>query len=634
MQAYTIHIELTLDVRLFSMVFFAKFTRHAAFLLTLVSGIAVAQQNHARHTFTAQGTQFFMDGKPYQVLSGEIHYTRIPRPYWRDRFRKARAMGLNTITTYAFWNVHEPAPGVFDFSGQNDIAEFIREAQQEGLNVIFRPGPYVCAEWELGGYPSWLLKDRSLVLRSRNAAYQEAVHRWFVRLAREIQPLLLKNGGPIIAVQIENEYGSFGDDAQYLENVRKELIQTGMGDTLLYTANPWRDLRKGSLPDVPSVVNFGTGDAQKSFDALIAFRPDGPRMSGEYWAGWFDKWGEAHHETDGNKEAAEFRWMVEHGYSVSIYMFDGGTTFGWMNGADSHKGTDYHPDTSSYDYNAPLDEAGATRYKFDLFRKAILDNLHVTLPPVPESKPLASFAIAPSTQAASLWQNLPKPIPSPSLLTFEDIGQNFGYVLYRTMLKKGEGGTLQMEGVHDYAQVYVDQKLIGTLDRRLDQTSVELPRLDHAATLDILVENTGRVNYSHAILTERAGLTGKLTLDGKTPANWLIYSLPMNDLSHLKFSEAPCTGPCFFRTEMNVPEIADTYLDTRSLSKGQLWLGTHPLGRFWSIGPQFTLYAPGCWMTPGANTITFFDLQAKGAEKLVSVRAPVFGEIVSTRESQ
>lgn len=585
-------------------------------------------------TFTVSGQHFLMDGKPYQIISGEMHYPRIPRPYWRNRLREAHAMGLNTITTYVFWNLHEPQPGHFDFSGQYDVAEFIREAQAEGLNVILRPGPYVCAEWELGGYPSWLLKDPTMQLRSENPAYLAAVSKWFARLGQEMKPLLMKNGGPIIAVQVENEYGAFGDDAHYLENAKEQLIQSGMGDTILYTANPPQFLRKGSLPELPTVVNFGTGDARKSFTALAQLRPDSPPMSGEFWAGWFDKWGEDHHATDGQKEAEEFRWMLDQGYSVNLYMFDGGTTFGWMNGADSHTGSDYHPDTTSYDYDAPIDESGAPRYKFDLFRKAILEHTQSPLPGLPAKIPLASFPISSETLSASLWRNLQTPKPSKTPLTFEDMDQSYGYVLYRTNLDKDEGGKLTLEGLHDYAQVYIDQHLVGTIDRRIDQTSLELPRVTHAATLDILVENTGRVNYSHAILTERKGLTGSVTLGGKPLQNWQNFSLPMSDLSSLRFEKEPCSGPCFFKSSMHVDAPADTYIDTRALYKGQLWLGDHNLGRFWSIGPQFTLYAPGCWLQSGTNSITVFELNAQKDEKLTSVNHPSFGATKSTREVQ
>jgi beta-galactosidase len=587
--------------------------------------------NNISHTFTVGGNQFLMDGKPFQVISGEMHYPRVPRAYWPDRFRKARAMGLNTITTYVFWNVHEPRPGVYDFSGQNDIAEFIREAQAEGLNVIVRPGPYICGEWELGGYPSWLLKDRSLVLRSSDPKYTAAVHTWLMRLGQEIKPLLAKNGGPIIAVQLENEYGSFGDDKAYLENLKSDLIASGMGDALLYTADGAAQLPKGSLPELPAVINFGTGDAEKSFAKLEALRPDGPRMSGEYWAGWFDHWGDKHHATDGNREAAELRWMLTRGYSVSMYMFHGGTSFGWMNGANSD-GHNFQPDTTSYDYDAPLDEKGEPRAKFETFRKVIAEVTGKTPPPLPKLVPPAVFPIAPQMLSASLWRNLPTPVNSKTPLTFEDLDQSYGYVLYRTGLDEGDGGKLVLEGLHDYAQIYVDQQLVGTLDRRLGTTSLDIPKQTHAATLDILVENSGRVNYTAVIRTERKGLTGSVTLDGNPPKSWEIYSLPMDNLATLRFLPEPCAGPCFFQTEMQVKQPADTYLDTRGLHKGMAWIGTQPLGRFWSIGPQNALYTPGPWLQPGANSITFFDLMGDATDRLKTVTEPIFGATTSVRE--
>jgi len=583
------------------------------------------------HRFTAGEKQFMMDGQPYQVISGEMHYPRVPRAYWRDRFRKARAMGLNTITTYVFWNVHEPRPGVFDFSGQNDIAEYLREAQSEGLNIILRPGPYVCAEWELGGYPSWLLKDRDVVLRSSEPKYTAAVHAWFARLGQEIKPLLAKNGGPIIAVQLENEYGSFGDDKEYLKGLKKELIDSGMGDTLIYTADGPDQIPKGSLPELPAVINFGSGEAMKSFARLDTLRPEGPHMAGEYWAGWFDHWGDKHHTTDAAKEAAELRWMLEHGYSVSMYMFHGGTSFGWMNGSNSD-GKNFQPDTTSYDYDAPLDEKGEPTAKYAAFRSAIASVTKTTPPPVPEQAPRKAFPVAEQMLTASLWRNLPAPVNSKTLLTFEDLGQAYGYVLYRTQLGAGDGGKLVLEGLHDYAQVYIDQKLVGTLDRRIGTDSLKIPKQVSASTLDILVENTGRVNFTAVIRGERKGLTGRVTLDGKQPQSWAIYSLPMDHLESLRFAANPCTGPCFFKATMQVGKPADTYFDTRNLHKGMLWLGTRALGRFWSIGPQYALYAPASWLQQGSNTITFFDLLGDSSDRLTTVTEPILGDTTSKRD--
>lgn len=582
-----------------------------------------AESSQPKHTFRVQGTHFLLDGKPFQIIAGSMHYTRIPRAYWRDRFRLARAMGLNTITTYVFWNVHEPRPGIFNFSGQKDLAEFIREAQQAGLYVILRPGPYVCAEWDLGGYPSWLLRNRNLVLRSTNPEYLAAQDDWFNRLGKIVNPLLLQNGGPIIAIQVENEYGSFGDDHQYMEDVEAALRRSGMNAPVLYTADGPAGLGRGTLPDLPAVVNFGDGEAKTAFAALATFRPEAPRMSGEYWDGWFDHWGEKHHVTDGKKEAAELAWMLDKGYSVNLYMFDGGTSFGWMNGANSN-GNNYEPDTTSYDYDAPVDESGNPRAKFFLFRDVIAKMEDVTLPPVPAPIRRRVFPVAPITESASLWRNLPAPVRTDKLLTMEDIGQSYGYVLYRTTLAKGEGGTLTIDGLHDYAQIYINQKLAGTLDRRLGTNQLKLPVVEVPTTLDILVENSGRVNFTKVIRTERKGITGSVTVGGKTPQSWEIYSLPMSDVSGLSFQKGPCAGPCFYRTEMRVDTPADTYLDTQHLRKGEMWVDGCALGRFWFVGPQFALFTPGPWLHEGNNELIFFDLQGSAAESITSVKGPIF----------
>jgi beta-galactosidase len=598
-------------------------------ILAVSCALTACAETPARHTFAVSGHQFLLDGKPFQIIAGSMHYTRVPRADWRDRFRKARAMGLNTITTYVFWNVHEPRPGVYDFQGQNDIGEYIREAQQEGLYVILRPGPYICAEWELGGYPSWLLKDPAMVLRGSDPEYLAAVQTWFHRLGQEISPLLLQNGGPILAVQLENEYGSFGDDHAYMEAVKQDLLRNGMGAPVLYTADGPEQLPRGSLPELPAVINFGPGDARRAFATLERLRPDGVRMTGEYWDGWFDHWGEPHHVTNGEREAAELSWMLQQGYSVNLYMFEGGTSFGWMNGANSN-GSNYEPDTTSYDYDAPLDERGQPRQKYFLFRDVIRQATGVTPPPVPAGTAARTFPIAARFESASLWRNLPTPIRTNKLLTMEDLDQAYGYILYRTGLDAGEGGTLVVDGLHDYAQVYVNQELVGTLDRRLNQSRLEVPVLQAAGTLDILVENTGRVNYTKVIRDERKGIVGSLTIGGKAPRLWEIYSLPMDHLSSLRFLPEPCTGPCFYRTQMRVRHAADSWIDTQALHKGELWLIDRPLGRFWSIGPQFTLYAPASWLHSGNNAVTFFDLTGNNQDQLKTVSAPIFQRAPAT----
>ncbi len=302
---------------------------------------ASADPSPAAQKLTISGDKFLLEGKPFQIISGEMHYPRIPREYWRARLKMARAMGLNTISTYVFWNLHEPKPGVYDFSGQLDVAEFIREAQEEGLHVILRPGPYVCAEWDLGGLPSWLLADPQIILRSDDPKFMQPVERWLKRLGQELAPLQATRGGPIFAVQVENEYGSFDSDKEYMRHIYDLIAAAGFGESLLYTADGPEQLPKGTLPGVPAVVNFGPGETKEAFAALAKFRPGQPLMAGEYWAGWFDHWGGKHAATDTAEQVRDLKWMLAQGYSVNLYMFHGGTTFGFMNGANFGKG--YEP---------------------------------------------------------------------------------------------------------------------------------------------------------------------------------------------------------------------------------------------------------------------------------------------------
>ncbi len=592
-------------------------------LLLLFAGLTNAFATPAApHTFVVKDGSFQLDGKPFQIISGEMHYPRIPRARWRQSFRMARAMGLNTITTYVFWNLHEPKPGVYDFSGNNDVAEYIREAQQEGLRVILRPGPYVCAEWEFGGFPAWLLKDRTIPLRTTDPRYMTPVKKWLVRLGKELAPLQIANGGPIIAVQVENEYGSYGDDRAYMQASRQALIDAGFGKSLLYSADGLAQIRKVGLPDLLAAANYGPREAKSSMDRLKAMRPTGPYMTGEYWAGWFDHWGERWQRTNAKTEADEIEWLLKQGDSISIYMFQGGTTFGWMNGANSQKPTEYQPDVNSYDYDAAVSEDGQPSAKYALFRDAIARATGVTPPPMPEAPTLVALPPAQLATSISLWKTLPKPIQSEHPLSMEDVGQNYGYILYRTMLAAPVKGDLVFDAIHEYAQVYVDGKLAGTVDRRLAQTKLAMDA-PIGARLDVLVEDTGRINYGPQIVGERIGILGDVSVDGKALTGWSIYPLPMEAPQKLKLDTATCTGPCFYRATLHVDAPADTYLDTQSLRKGQVWINGRNLGRFWYIGPQGALFVPASWLKAGANDVVIFDLEAAPGRSVQGLDHPV-----------
>ncbi|WP_268739735.1 glycoside hydrolase family 35 protein [Novosphingobium organovorum] len=593
-----------------------------------------------------------------QVISGSMFYPRIPRALWRDRLKKARAMGLNTIETYAFWNVHEPRPGHFDFSGQNDIAEFVREAAEEGLMVVVRPGPYACAEWDWGGLPSWLNRDPKMQVRTLYPGFMKATQRYLDALARQLAPLQATRGGPIIGVQVENEYGSYGEDHAYMRAMKDAFVRAGFAPRLLFTADGPDLLARGALPDLPVALNFAPGSAKGAVEALAKFRPGAPVYVGEYWDGWFDHWGERHETRDGTAMAEELRTLLASGASVNLYMFTGGTSFGWMAGANSaganadhtnRKEVNYQPDVTSYDYDSPLSEAGRPTPKFFAFRDAIQSVTGETLPALPPESPTIALppmalgegardaiqsvtgetlpALPPESptialppmalgEGASLWSDLPKPVRSSAPLTMEDIGQSFGYILYRTTIAKGSErpATLTLPVVHDYAAVYVDGVLQGVIDRRLQQTSLTLAPLRAGARLSILVENSGRVNYGPALPDERAGIIGTPLLDGVKLLNWENFALPMSVppaapvQSASPAAKPPCTGPCFSRAQFTLSKVGDTFLDTGALGKGVAWVNGHNVGRFWQVGPQRTLYLPAPFLKTGRNEIVVFDL--------------------------
>ena len=575
----------------------------------------------AARTFGPQGDHFALDGKPFQVISGEMHYPRIPRAYWRQELRLAKAMGLNTITTYTFWNLHEPQPGVFDFSGQNDVAEFIREAQQEGLYVLLRPGPYICAEWEWGGYPAWLLRNKDIVVRSTDPAYMKAAGDYLKRLGQELAPLQIGNGGPIIGVQVENEYGSFGSDHEYMRAVKQQLLDAGFTKAMLYTADGADVLARGSLPELPAAINFGTGDAQRSFRVLKRLRPDGPFFCGEYWAGWFDHWGVRHETTSTAKQVEELEWMLRQGYSVSLYLVHGGTSFGWMNGANVDRGH-YHPDVTSYDYGAALDEGGRPTSKFIQFREVIARVTGRTPPPVPEVAPVREIAPFRLTKSSPMLDELPAPVASSDPMTMEELGQSYGYVLYRSVIPKAATGVLTLHELHDYAKVYADGKLLGTLDRREGTESLPV-NLVAGTRLDLLVEDTGRVNYGPALRGERVGILGGVTLNDEALHGWQQYSLPLEHPEKRTYSRHPCVGACFYKGTFNTNSPNDTFLDTGAIAKGFVWVNGIPLGRAWSIGPQKALYLPGPWLRKGRNEVVVLDLDGKGPPTLAGLGHPV-----------
>jgi beta-galactosidase len=603
------------------------------FLGFLATCLALAQPAPPQaHTFGIEGDHFTLDGKPFQIISGEMHYARIPREYWRDRLQKARAMGLNTISTYVFWNAHEPKPGVYDFSGSLDAAAFIRMAQEEGLYVILRPGPYSCAEWDLGGFPAWLLADPNIVLRSTDEKFIAPAEHWLKRLGQELAPLQLARGGPIIAVQVENEYGSFGKDKEYVKRIHDALLNAGFTDSLLFTADGGDELPDGTLPGVHAAVNFGPGDAKTEIPKLQKFRPGAPIFNSEYWDGWFDHWGNPHHATDANQQAQEIDWMLGQGYSINLYMFHGGTSFGFMSGANwDHK--TYEPDVTSYDYDSPVSESGALTKKYFAFRDVIAKHrAGVAIPDPPPPLPVMEIPEFELDKVARLQDvDFSKSITVDDPRNMETFGQSYGYILYQTKLKSAAAGELILPALRSYARVYLNWKLVGVADRRKKQDRIKI----HAGTndeLEILVEGTGRINFSTELRNERQGINGAVTIAGQKITGWQVFSLPSDDISSLRFSTAEAseneTGPAFYQGHFDVPNPGDAFLDLRGWGKGVVWINGRALGRFWNVGPQQTLYLPAAWLKKSSNEIVMFTLGGRSL-RIRGLSSPVLDELGS-----
>lgn len=607
----------------------------APILLTLA--IPAPAMAEPLKSFAVQGAHFMRNGQPHVIRAGEIHYPRVPREYWRDRMKKAKAMGLNTIQTYVFWNLHEPEPGKYDFSGNLDVAEFVRIAGEEGLDVIVRPGPYICTELDFGGFPAWLLRTPGMMVRSMDPRFMAASDRYMKRVGQELAQLQVTRGGPITMVQVENEYGSFGLDRDYMAGIKKQIETAGF-DVPLFTsdgAGP-RYFEGGPMPGVTAVVNFGGGleEAKKSFAELEKFRPGGPRMVGEYWAGWFDHWGKPHHTTNANDQAAALDWMLANNISFSIYMWHGGTSFSWQPGANYNIGNPtkepYQPDTTSYDYDGALDEAGRVTPKYTLFRDTIAKHLKrgETLPAVPQSAPtitVPQFQLTDAVTMRASLAGLSQAQRAERPLEMEQLNQNYGFVLYRTKLNKAVKGKLEIDQVRDYATISVNGRPIGKMDRRLGDKSIDIDA-PAGATLDILVENMGRINFGPKLVEEVKGITRSVRAGGEELTGWTMYPLPLADLKSLKFRKtaAAVSEPTFMRGSFTLAKAGDTFLDTRELGKGHVWINGHHLGRYWRIGPQQTLFVPGAWLKAGRNEVVVLSVEGGTSRTLQGLRDPVF----------
>jgi len=581
--------------------------------------------NNESRKFEAGKGVFLLNGKPFVVKAAELHYPRIPKPYWDQRIKLCKALGMNTICLYTFWNAHEPKPDEFDFTGQNDLREFVKLCEANDMKVILRPGPYVCAEWEMGGLPWWLLKKKDIKLRENDPYFLERVDKFQKAVADQVGDLTISDGGPIIMVQVENEYGSYGKDKPYVANIRDMLRKNFGDDVTLFQCDWASNFEDNGLDDLIWTMNFGTGaNIDKQFARLKELRPESPLMCSEFWSGWFDKWGANHETRPAEDMIAGIDEMLSKGISFSLYMTHGGTNWGHWAGANS---PGFAPDVTSYDYDAPISESGQVTPKYMQLRETLkkyyegknLPKIPATIKPI-EIKEFRFETVAP------IFANLPEGKKSRDIKTMEEYDQGFGSILYRTTLPElKEGGLLTINEPHDYVQVFVDDKYIGTLDRRMGDKSLKLPKCGPDAKLDILVEAMGRINFGRAI-KDFKGITDNVTVTEEKNGysftcdlkNWEVFNLEDTPEFYDSMENLPLASVTpgddgrlprgVYRGTFNVSKPSDTFLDFSTWGKGLVYVNGHPLGRIWDIGPQQTLYMPGCWLKKGKNEIMVFDV--------------------------
>lgn len=580
-------------------------------------------------TFTVGDKTFLLNGKPFVVKAAELHYPRIPRPYWEHRIEMCKALGMNTVCLYVFWNIHEQQEGKFDFTGNNDVAEFCRLAQRNGLYVIVRPGPYVCAEWEMGGLPWWLLKKKDIRLREPDSYFMERVKLFERKVGEQLASLTIQNGGPIIMVQVENEYGSYGENKAYVSAIRDIVRQSGFDKVTLFQCDWASNFEKNGLDDLVWTMNFGTGaDIDQQFRRLGELRPNAPQMCSEFWSGWFDKWG-ARHETRPAKAMVEgIDEMLSKGISFSLYMTHGGTSFGHWAGANS---PGFAPDVTSYDYDAPINEYGQATPKYWELRRTMEKYNDGGKLPAPPKAPMPVITIPKFvlTEYAPLGNGMGSSVQSRDIRSFEDMDMGWGIADYSTALPKiPVGSMLTLNEPHDFAQVFVDGKHIGKIDRVKNEKTLMLPPVEKGAELCIRIEAMGRINFGRAI-KDYKGITKEVTIsaemDGHEASwnlkNWTIVPIPDNYETAVKALSVGTetskrtrqhakllTKAGYYRGHFTLRKPGDTFLNMEAFGKGQVYVNGHAIGRFWNIGPQQTLYLPGCWLKQGRNEVIVLDV--------------------------
>ncbi|MCR5032254.1 MAG: beta-galactosidase [Lachnospiraceae bacterium] len=575
---------------------------------------------------------FKVDGKPFQLISGSIHYFRVVPEYWQDRLEKLKAMGCNTVETYIPWNLHEPVKGEFHFDGMLDVGHFIELAQKLGLYVVLRPSPYICAEWEFGGLPAWLLKEEGMKLRCNYGPYMQAVRDYYSVLIPYLAPYQIDQGGPVIMMQVENEYGYYGNDHSYMQAMHDMMREMGITVPLFTSDGPYdHAFIGGKIPGLLQGGNFGS-HAEERFEFMRKY-VDGPLSCMEFWLGWFDDWGSGmHHTTDAEQNVKDLAYMLDHGH-VNIYMFIGGTNFGFMNGANYYDVLT--PDVTSYDYDAVLTEDGQITRKYTAFKEEI--GKRFPIPEVTLSTKIIrkAFGEIPVRDRVSLFETLDTishPVENLYPLSMEKLGQSYGYILYHSELPETPAiAEVRIKGGNDRAKVYTNQEELITLyDRQLLEGHKIEPMKTGTKNIDILMENMGRVNFGPFMEQQRKGIDGPVILNTQQHFNWTMYPLPMDKPEDIDFSrEFTGKGPGFhrfyFNAEVKEGEYTDTFLDMSGWGKGIVYINGFNLGRFWEIGPQVTLYVPGPLLQNGVNEIIIFETEGKYQDTISLVDKPNLG---------
>lgn len=603
----------------------------ATLIFGLFVNIGIAQQQ--QNSFTTGNKEFLLNGKPFVIRAAELHYPRIPKQYWEQRIQLCKAMGMNTVCIYLFWNLHEQKENHYDFAEQNDVAEFVRLVQKNGMYCIVRPGPYVCAEWDMGGLPWWLLKKKEMRVRDLADWYfMERTQKFLNEAGKQLKSLQIQNGGNIIMVQVENEYASFGSDSTYMKAIR-DNVRKAFDKVQLFRCDWSSNFDKYKLDDVAITLNFGAGaNIDKEFKTFQEINPTAPLMCSEYWTGWFDHWGKPHETRSINSFIGSLKDMVDRKISFSLYMAHGGTSFGQWGGAND---IPYSPMVSSYDYNAPIGEQGNTTEKFFAIRNLLKNYLEEgeALAEIPKPLHVIEIPTFELNQSASLFSNLPVAHKTENVCPMEYFDQGWGRILYRTKLSSSVmTQKIIIKELHDWATIFINGKIIGTLDRRKGENTIEIPPLAKNSQLDILVEATGRVNYGETIL-DRKGITEKVELiDGtksKELKNWQVYNFPVDYAfqNNVKYTTEVVNGPAWYRASFNLTQTGDTFLDMSTWGKGMVWINGYNLGRFWKIGPQQTLFVPGVWLQKGKNEIIILDIDKPIARKVTGLSKPIFDKL-------